>query len=77
MIIPMLYIFLFRPMVLHITERIKAEKELSEYRDHLEQLVKERTESLMKINEKLQKEIVEREKAEQSIKAVARVCMMG
>ncbi len=68
LIIPMLYIFLFRPMVRHITERVKAEKKLSEYRAHLEQLVKERTEKLMTSNEKLQREIVERERAEQSIK---------
>lgn len=40
-----------------VTERKKAEKELREYRDHLEVLVKERTFELTKTNKLLQKEI--------------------
>ena len=40
-----------------VTERKKAEKELREYRDHLEVLVKERTFELTKTNRLLQKEI--------------------
>jgi len=36
-----------------ITERIQAEAALIEYRDHLEELVKERTEKLAKANEEL------------------------
>lgn len=43
-----------------ITEKVKAERELEKYREHLEDLVKERT-------EKLEREMTERIKAEQLI----------
>jgi len=39
-----------------ITDRKKAEVELSRYRDHLEELVKEQTADLIKANKKLEKE---------------------
>lgn len=44
-------------IITDVTERKKAEKELSAYRDHLEVLVKERTAELSKTNKLLQKEI--------------------
>ena len=50
-----------------ITERKRAEEELGLYRDHLEDLVKERTATLAKVNEQLTREIEERKKAEQAL----------
>lgn len=47
-----------------ITERKKTEKELARYREHLEELVKERASELIKINESLKQEIAERERVE-------------
>lgn len=44
-------------IITDVTERKKAEKELSAYRGHLEVLVKERTAELSKTNKLLQKEI--------------------
>lgn len=50
-----------------ITERKKAEKELENYRQNLEELVKERTDELRRINEQLLKEIAERKQAEDTL----------
>jgi PAS domain S-box-containing protein len=50
-----------------ITERKKAEIELKKYRDHLEELVKERTTELIAANEELQQEIAERKRAEEEL----------
>ncbi len=50
-----------------ITDRKKAEKELIEYRNHLESLVKERTKKMKKINKKLLLEIKERKKIEDDL----------
>ncbi|NIM06687.1 MAG: histidine kinase, partial [Armatimonadetes bacterium] len=50
-----------------ITERKRAEQELTEYRDHLQELVEERTAELRRANERLQKEIAEREQAEEEL----------
>lgn len=50
--------------ILHAIERKRAESELKQYREHLEELVKERTIQLERINESLQLEIAEREQAE-------------
>ncbi|MFZ2446052.1 MAG: PAS domain S-box protein [Syntrophobacteraceae bacterium] len=55
-------------VMLDITKRKLAERELSEYRDHLEDLVKERTALLANVNEQLTKEIREREEAEQALR---------
>jgi PAS domain S-box-containing protein len=52
-----------------ITERKKTEKELQEYRQHLEELVEERTKELGTANQKLQQEISEREQAESFLAA--------
>ncbi len=45
-------------------EKERAEQSLAAYRDHLEELVKERTTELTRINERLQVEIREREQAQ-------------
>ena len=54
--------------MLDISKRKRAEEELSGYRDHLEDLVKERTAELARINDQLTREIEERRRAEQASK---------
>ena len=51
-----------------VTERVQTERELKEYRNHLEELVKERTAELIDNNEQLNKEIAERKKVEEALK---------
>ncbi len=58
-------------VVRDITERKQAERELSRYREHLEDLVKERTAELAKSNERLTLEIKERRRAEEGLKMFA------
>ncbi len=50
-----------------ITKRKHIEEELNEYRNHLEELVKNRTDELKKANEKLQKEVAERKQAQEDL----------
>ena len=50
-----------------ITERKRAEGELKKYRNHLEDLVNERTIELQTTNEHLQQEIMKRRQAEQTL----------
>ncbi len=50
-----------------ITERKRAEIELEKYREHLEELVRERTRELEAANAKLQAEIIERRRAEEAL----------
>ena len=51
-----------------ITKSKKAEKELLKYRNHLEELVQERTKELKEINEKLKEEIVMRKESETALR---------
>ena len=51
-----------------IMERRQAEDELKEYRDQLEQRIKEQTAELTAANEQLRHQITEREQAEESLK---------
>jgi signal transduction histidine kinase/PAS domain-containing protein len=53
--------------VLDITQRKKDEAELTEYRQHLEQLVDDRTAQLTVINEVLQAEIAERQRLQEAL----------
>jgi PAS domain S-box-containing protein len=57
-----------------ITDRKRAEEEIRKHRDHLEELVEERTTELKGTNEKLQQEIADRKIAEEALwKAIAKV----
>ncbi len=51
-----------------ITELKRAEQELQQYRSHLEELVKERTEEITHINVCLSDEIIERKRVEQALR---------
>jgi PAS domain S-box-containing protein len=51
-----------------ITERKRLEEELKRYRDHLEELVAQRTDELRKSNEDLQREITQRKRAENALR---------
>ncbi len=53
-----------------ITERRKAEEELKRHRDHLEELVRERTEKLGRANRLLREEIERRRKAQRQVLAL-------
>ncbi|MBW1783193.1 MAG: PAS domain S-box protein, partial [Deltaproteobacteria bacterium] len=58
----------FFALGIDVTERKRAEDELRSHRDHLEELVRKRTESLSKTNEQLEREIAERNQAERALK---------
>jgi signal transduction histidine kinase len=55
-------------LVRDIAKRKRAEKDLKEYRDHLEELVGERTAELTTANEQLQQEVTERKQAEEALR---------
>ena len=57
----------FFALGIDVTERKKAEAELIRHRNHLEDLVKERTDRLMRMNQQLQKEIAVRAEAERAL----------
>ena len=58
-------------VVRDITERREVEEELGRYRDHLKELVGERTSELASVNRRLRLEIEERERAEEALKLFA------
>ena len=51
-----------------ISERKRIEEELTKHRYHLEELIKERTEELLQVNQDLQQEINERKHAEEALR---------
>jgi len=51
----------------NITEHKRAEVELMKHREHLEELVKERTNELRMANEQLQEEMTARKRAERAV----------
>jgi PAS domain S-box-containing protein len=54
--------------LVNVTERVQVEEELRKHRDHLEELVAERTVELAAANEQLQQEITERQRAEEALR---------
>jgi len=58
----------FANVLTDLTERKQAEEELRRHRDHLEEIVAERTSALKKSNQKLQQEIIERKKIEEALR---------
>jgi len=65
---PILYLFVFRPMALHIVEREQMESALRQAQAELEARIQERTAELERINKDLQIEIAEREQAEDKMR---------
>jgi PAS domain S-box-containing protein len=55
-------------VIYDITERKRAEEELAQHRDHLEELVEKRTAEIIKANEQLQCEVAERKRAEEALR---------
>jgi len=51
-----------------ITEQVRMETELQQHREHLEELVKQRTEELAATNTRLQEELVRRQQATQALR---------
>lgn len=56
-------------VVRDVTERRRAERELNQYREHLEELVEERTAELKRANEQLAREVTERKRAQEALRA--------
>jgi len=69
-VVPLLGFCLYQITV--ITERKRAEEELTRHREHLEELVEARTGDLKKVNEELQQEDSDRKQAEARIENLAR-----
>jgi signal transduction histidine kinase len=63
---------LLKRSILYAIERNRAEKELRRYREHLEELVEERTAELKEINEQLKQEIIERRRTEEELKGTVK-----
>ena len=60
-----------------ITERKRAEAELARHRDHLEELVKERTSQLEDANAQLQADIIERKLAQEALLRSEKLASVG
>ena len=58
----------FEGMIVDITRRKQVEEELKQYRRSLEEMVKRRTDKLLKANRRLRREILERRKAEKALR---------
>jgi PAS domain S-box-containing protein len=59
---------IIRTVLSDITERKRVEEELKKHRDHLEDLVKERTAKLLKAIEQMEKQIEERKRVEDALR---------
>jgi len=55
-------------LVRDITERKQTEAELERYRDHLEEVIEERSVMLLRANEKLEEEVFKRRQAEEQLR---------
>ena len=63
-------------LTMDITARKKAEEELQKHKDHLEEMVSNRTMELTRSNEELNQEIAERKKAEEELRESRRKLSM-
>ncbi len=65
-----------RPVIIgtavDVTERKKAEEELKKYRDHLQELVEDRTRQLVEVNEELRRDIEKRKQVESALEIKSR-----
>ncbi|MFC1543219.1 ATP-binding protein [Candidatus Neomarinimicrobiota bacterium] len=61
-----------RQMRQELAQHEQAEKKLQQYCDHLEELLKERTDELKRINEQFQQEITDRKRAEKELSDLER-----
>jgi C4-dicarboxylate-specific signal transduction histidine kinase len=59
---------LLKRSILYAIERKRVEGELKKHRDHLEELVRERTAELTTVNNQLNQEVTERKQAEKALK---------
>lgn len=67
-VIPVLYIFLFRPMRLHLHARHQVEVALREARDETEALVRQRTGEPARVNQALREDIAARQRLEDAMR---------
>ena len=67
-IFPVLYYWFYKPFVLQINQRQRAETELKQAYVNIEARVKERTVALERVNERLQMEIDERRSKEEDLR---------
>jgi PAS domain S-box-containing protein len=58
--------------VVDVTERKRTEEELKKYRDHLQELVEERTRQLAKVNEELRRDVEKRKRVERALEIKSR-----
>jgi diguanylate cyclase (GGDEF)-like protein len=68
---PLMHFFIIRPLLLAIGKRKTVEEKLREYHKDLGELVNERTTELLKANEKLQLENMERKKLEEELRTIS------
>ncbi len=74
-VFPVLYLFLFRPLILHINRRRRAEEALRKAHDELEVRVVQRTAVVTTLNKALQHEIADRKRNETELNLLLKVTL--
>lgn len=64
LVFPFLYFFLLKPTIVHINKRKIVEENLRYYKNHLEELVEDRSNKLDKVTKELEKKMIEDNRAE-------------